>query len=74
MDTLSQEEHGVQLRKLPDDVIVKLHQAADGAIQDLAAQDPMAAKVYASFKAFYDGVRNYHHISEQAYINARDLK
>ena len=31
-----------------------------------------AARVYASFKAFYDGVRAYHHISEQAYINARD--
>jgi hypothetical protein len=33
----------------------------------------MAAKVYASFHSFYEGVRAYHHISEQAYINARDL-
>jgi hypothetical protein len=33
----------------------------------------MAAKVYASFKSFYDGARAYHHISEQAYINARDV-
>ena len=42
------------------------------AVADLAARDPMAAKVHKSFQAFYDGVRNYHHISEQAYINARD--
>jgi TRAP-type mannitol/chloroaromatic compound transport system substrate-binding protein len=68
------EVHGVEVRRLPDDVLVALHQAADEAVADLAARDPMAARVYASFKAFFDGVRNYHHISEQAYINARDLR
>ena len=68
------EIHGVKLRKLPDDVIVALHRASDEALQDLAASDPMARKVYDSFIAFYEGVRSYHHISEQAYINARDLK
>ena len=67
------EEHGVEVRRLPDDVIRALHEAADAAVADLAASDPMAARVYASFKAFFDGVKNYHHISEQAYINARDL-
>ena len=66
--------HGVQLRKLPDDVIVALHKASDEALLDLAASDAMAQKVYDSFMAFYGGVRSYHHISEQAYINARDLK
>jgi len=68
------EEHGVQLRRLPDDVIVALHEAADEAVRDLAASDPMAAKVYESYKRFAEGVKNYHHVSEQAYINARDLK
>jgi TRAP-type mannitol/chloroaromatic compound transport system substrate-binding protein len=67
------EEHGVQLRKLPDDVIVALHQASREALEDLAASDAMAKKVYDSFTAFYEGVKSYHHISEQAYINARDL-
>lgn len=67
------EVHGVKLRKLPDDVIIALKQAAREAVADLAARDPMAAKVYESFQSFYGGVRNYHHISEQAYINARDL-
>ena len=67
------DEHGVKLRRLPDDVLRALARATDEALLKLTANDPMSAKVYASFKAFYDGVRDYHHISEQAYINARDL-
>ncbi len=65
-------EHDVQLRELPDDVLALLWQESEIAMQKLVANDPMAAKVYASFKAYYDGVREYHHISEQSYINARD--
>jgi TRAP-type mannitol/chloroaromatic compound transport system substrate-binding protein len=65
---------GVQLRKFPDDVIVRLHQSSEEVLADLAAGDAMAGKVYASYKSFLDNVTRYHHISEQAYINARDLK
>jgi TRAP-type mannitol/chloroaromatic compound transport system substrate-binding protein len=65
-------EHGVQLRRLPDDVLVALWRGTRKVMDDLVASDPMAAKVYASFREFYKGVRNYHHISEQAYINMRD--
>ncbi len=68
------EVHGVKLRRLPDDVIIALKQAAREAVEELAASDPMAAEAYASFREFYDGVKNYHRISEQAYINARDLE
>jgi len=68
------EVHGVQLRKLPDDVLVELKRASREAVAALAARDPMAGKVYASFLEFYEGVKEYHHISEQAYINARDLE
>jgi TRAP-type mannitol/chloroaromatic compound transport system substrate-binding protein len=64
--------HGVQLRRLPDDVMLALYRGSEKALQQLIAEDPMAAKVYASYRKFYDGVRDYHHISEQAYINARD--
>ena len=65
-------EHGVELRKLPDDVLMALWQGTRQALDDLIAQDPVAAKVYDSYREFYKGVRNYHHISEQAYINIRD--
>lgn len=68
-----QRKHDNEIRQLPDDVIRALHKASDEYLEDVASSDPMAAKVYESWKAFRDGVRNYHHISEQAYINARDL-
>ncbi len=66
------ENHGVQVRRLPDDVLLALYLASQEVMQELIEKDPMAAKVHRSFLDFYDGVRQYHHISEQAYINARD--
>ncbi|HEY7775589.1 MAG TPA: ABC transporter substrate-binding protein, partial [Kineobactrum sp.] len=66
------DNHGVQLRRLPDDVLHALHRASEQALRELTASDPLSARVYASYREFYDGVRAYHHISEQSYINARD--
>jgi len=66
------DEHGVSLRRLPDDVLKALWAGTRKATRKLVNSDPMAAKVYASYRDFYKGVRNYHHISEQAYINMRD--
>ena len=65
--------HGVQLRRLPDDVLQALYRGSEKTMRELVAADPMAARVYESYKSFYDGAREYHHISEQAYINARDV-
>ena len=55
-----------------DDVLLALWRGTQVAMKNLVDSDPMAAKVYESYRKFYKGVRNYHHISEQAYINARD--
>jgi TRAP-type mannitol/chloroaromatic compound transport system substrate-binding protein len=68
-----QQNYPIKLRRLPDDVLRTLHKASEQYLQEVAEQDEMAAKVYKSWKSFADGVKNYHHISEQAYINARDL-
>jgi TRAP-type mannitol/chloroaromatic compound transport system substrate-binding protein len=65
--------HGVQLRRLPDDVLLALYRGTEKVMQQLVTGDPMAARVYQSYQKFYEGVRAYHHISEQAYINARDV-
>lgn len=67
------DNYGVQLRRLPDDVLLALYKASQEVMQELIEEDPMAARVQESLQSFYDGVRAYHHISEQAYINARDL-
>ena len=65
------EEHGVELRRLPDDVLALLKEKSDEVMARLVAGDPMARKVYASYGEFLEAVRAYHGISEQAYINAR---
>lgn len=65
------EEHGVELRKFPDEVLLKLRELSEQVIADEVANDPLSAKVYESFKAFNDQVVEYHRISEQAYLNAR---
>lgn len=67
------DDSGVMLRRLPDDVLRALWEGTRRSLDKLVANDPMAAKVYASYSEFYRNVRDYHHISEQAYINARDM-
>ncbi len=63
---------GVQLRRFPDDVLRAFWDGTRQAMDELTSRDPMAAKVYESYRRFYRNVRDYHHISEQAYINMRD--
>lgn len=66
------DKHGVELKQLPDDVIRALHTASESYLEELAKTDAFTARVYASWRRFYDSAKNYHHISEKAYINARD--
>ena len=66
------EEYETKLRPLPDDVMDILHSNAVIALDKLKEDDPMAAKISASYEDFLNGVRTYHEISERAYLNARD--
>ncbi len=68
------DKHGVQLRRLPDDVLVALHKISDQVLQEIAAEDPLARQVYDSQKAFQKQVGAYHKISEEAYYEARALE
>ncbi len=67
------QQHGVQVRRFPDDVLAALRRSALEVYAAYAASDPMFARVYASYTSFMQGVGEYHRISEQAYINTRDL-
>lgn len=67
------EVHGVELRRLPDEVLLALAKASEEVLAELVAQDPMAAKINQSYTSFYKNVRAYHQISERAYINSREL-
>jgi TRAP-type mannitol/chloroaromatic compound transport system substrate-binding protein len=66
-------KHKVQLRKLPDDVLRELHRVSDAYLLELSKTDELTGRVYQSWKQFMEDAKEYHHISEQAYINARDL-
>ena len=65
------DEHGVQLRRLPDDVLEELKAAAEQVVAEAAGSDELAGRIYDSYMKFYADVKAYHAISEQAYINAR---
>ncbi|MCP5183461.1 MAG: TRAP transporter substrate-binding protein [Pseudomonadales bacterium] len=65
------DEHGVQLRRLPDDVIARLHEVSNEVLKEGAEADPFTKKVYDSYMTFYGAVREYHDISEKAYLEIR---
>jgi len=66
------DEYGTKLRPLPDDVVDVLYANAVTALDALRQSEPMAAKIGNSYEEFLIGVRNYHEISERAYVNVRD--
>ena len=67
------ENHGVNVQKLPDDILREFKRIARDIMEEQAQQDPAFAKVYESFKAFEAQVAPYHKISEQAYYDTRTL-
>ena len=66
------EVHGVELRKLPDDVIEEFRVISNKILSDLAKEDEVIGKVYDSYIEFKDNVTEYHKISEDSFIEARN--
>jgi TRAP-type mannitol/chloroaromatic compound transport system substrate-binding protein len=67
------DNHGVQVRKLPNDVLKQLKTISAQVLTELSEASPLAKEIHDSFIAYQKGVTDYHHISEQAYLEARDL-
>jgi len=65
------EKHGVQLRRLPDDVLAEFRRESAKVTAEIAETGPLAKRIYESFMAYKKNVISYHEISERAYINAR---
>ncbi len=65
------EEHGVELRRFPDDVLTRLRTLSDEVVAEVAASDEISRKVYDSFTAFREEAMAWHDVSERAYLNAR---
>lgn len=66
-------KHKVNLRPFPDEVLAKLRQLSDDYVAEFAAKDPLTKQVYDSFRVFRDQVMEWHKVSEQAYLRAREL-
>ncbi len=67
------EKHNVQLRKLPDDVLKKLMEISHEVVKEQAQENELSKRIYESVTAFGEQARNYHLISELAYLQAREL-
>lgn len=67
-------EHKVQLRAFPDDVLIKLRTISDEVVAELAVKDDTAKRIYSSFKTYREQVNAWHEISEKAFMRARSLK
>ena len=66
------EVHGVELRRLPDDVIEEFREISNKILDDLAKEDETIAKVYKSYLNFKNSVSAYHEISEDAFVESRN--
>ena len=70
LDTLVN-KHKVDLRRLPDEVLLKLKTLSMDVVSDVADKDPLSKKVFQSFNKFSSQVKNWTDISELAYLNVR---
>lgn len=66
------EEHNVDVRPFPDEVITKLRTLSEEVVSEIAGKDAMSAKVYKSYSEFMEQVVDWHNISERAYLNLRE--
>jgi len=66
-------DDNIEIRPFPDDVLRELRGLADEVIADMAAEDPLVARVAESFIAYRDSVRDWTSISEHAMLNTRTL-
>jgi TRAP-type mannitol/chloroaromatic compound transport system substrate-binding protein len=66
------ERQGVQIRKLPDDVLAQFYKISQEVYEKQAATDPQVKKVYDSYKQFMQKSVPYQKMSEQTYYQVRE--
>lgn len=67
------DEHGVQLKQLPDDVVKALAEASQAVLEEQAANDPASKKIYDSYRQFQQFVKPYTDVGEFAYLKNREM-
>jgi TRAP-type mannitol/chloroaromatic compound transport system substrate-binding protein len=65
-------EHGVDMRKYPDDVLIKLRELSNEVVAEIAEKDAFSQKTFASYQKFLKQAKEWSAISELTYLQARD--
>ncbi len=65
-------KHRVDLRPIPEEVLKELERIAHQIYDEESAKNPDFKRVYDAYMEFYNGIKNYHRVSEQAYYELRD--
>ena len=64
-------DHGIELRKLPDDVLAEFKKITDELLLEMTEKDDASRKIYKSLSEFQKNVSDYHEISEKALYELR---
>ena len=64
-------EHGVMLRRFPDDVLTRLRQLSREVMDNLAATDDDLGRVWRSYRTYADSIGAWHEIAEGAHSGIR---
>lgn len=65
------EEHGVQIRKFPPDVLAAFKETSRAVLEEAAAADPVTAKVYESFRNELSTTQEWTRIGDEGFVEAR---
>ncbi len=65
------DEHGVELRAFPDEVLAEFKRVSLEVLEEVAADDEMAGKIWESLKVYLGSVRQWTEISSQYFVNHR---
>ena len=70
LDTLVN-EHQVELREYPDEVLQVFKTYAADVLSELSEQSELSKEIYQSYKNFADQTKNWLKVSELAYLKVR---
>jgi TRAP-type mannitol/chloroaromatic compound transport system substrate-binding protein len=64
-------EHGVEVRRLPDDVIAALARESKSVLEEAAASDDITRRIFESYKTALLRTQKWSEISDEAFMTAR---
>ena len=65
------EQHGVEVRRLPDDVLAQLKLISDERVAELVGEDELSKRIYQSYETFRKEMTAYNEYSERAFMKVR---